>query len=38
MKHLVTDRIYCAELAAAAYNRPVRNWEDYWKELESVLS
>lgn len=38
MKHLLTDRIFCAELAAAAYNRPVRNWEDYWKELESVLS
>lgn len=37
MKRLLTDKPFCLRLAEEAYERPVRSWEDYWKELEPLL-
>ena len=37
IKQLLDDPKRCQTLAEEAYQRPVRTWADYWRELEPLL-
>jgi glycosyltransferase involved in cell wall biosynthesis len=38
MRELLENDAACLALAHAAYARPLRTWDDYWKELAPALS
>jgi glycosyltransferase involved in cell wall biosynthesis len=38
MSRLLDDDAACRKLALEAYARPVRSWNDYWKDLEPCLA